>query len=294
MRVQILRSPIAELVLPASLLCLLLGVVAIQLGVVPLPQPSGLRPQTVVLDAAPFAYRAVGDYQQAGAPVDAPLINVALAPKLEIMRYHVTAAAYDQCVLAGGCKAAAPNVRSGGDVPVTGVSFEDATQYARWLSAETGETWRLPTAAEWNFAAGVMADDHVIQAGTVASNPAARWLSFYEQEAAAKVDIDPVPRASGAFGFNDNGLADIAANVWEWTSTCVQRTTLGTDGAVTNVVESCGLRYLEGRHRSPMNVFVRDARGGGCSVGVPPANLGFRLVRETPWYSGMLEALGLA
>ena len=37
-----------------------------------------------------------------------------------------------------------------------------------------------------------------------------------------------------------------------------------------------------------MNVFVRDAMGGGCSVGVPPDNLGFRLVRERGILDGLL------
>ena len=32
-----------------------------------------------------------------------------------------------------------------------------------------------------------------------------------------------------------------------------------------------------------MSAFVRDALGGGCSVGVPPDNLGFRLVKEPNW-----------
>ena len=46
----------------------------------------------------------------------------------------------------------------------------------------------------------------------------------------------------------------------------------------------CGIRVVEGRHRTYMSDFVRDARGGGCSVGTPPSNLGFRLVRDDdPW-----------
>lgn len=294
MRSLTANNPVTELAVPAGILCLLLGFVSLQLGVVPVPPVSGARPETIVVGAAPFAYRAVGDFQQAGAPVDGPLVRLEPAPQVEIMRYHVTAAAYDRCVLAGACDAATPNVRTTGEVPVTGISFEDATDYAGWLSSVTGETWRLPTVAEWDFAAGERAADHVVSAETNAANPAERWLAFYEQESAAKADIDPVPRAPGHFGFNENGLADVGANVWEWTSTCAQRTTLGQHGEVTNLIETCGLRYLEGRHRTPMNIFVRDARGGGCSVGVPPANLGFRLVREAPWYAGMLEVLGLA
>jgi hypothetical protein len=40
------------------------------------------------------------------------------------------------------------------------------------------------------------------------------------------------------------------------------------------------VRVVEGAHRSYVSSFIRDARGGGCSTGTPPDNLGFRLVRE--------------
>ena len=76
------------------------------------------------------------------------------------------------------------------------------------------------------------------------------------------------------------GIADLAGPVWEWTATCGSRTTLGGSGETLSHLDSCGVRLLEGKHRTPMNVFVRDAMGGGCSVGVPPDNLGFRLVRD--------------
>lgn len=40
-----------------------------------------------------------------------------------------------------------------------------------------------------------------------------------------------------------------------------------------------------------MSGFVRDAQGGGCSVGTPPDNLGFRLVRDRGRIAAMLEGL---
>jgi hypothetical protein len=48
------------------------------------------------------------------------------------------------------------------------------------------------------------------------------------------------------------------------------------------VTENCGVRVIEGRHRSYMTEFIRDPKSGGCAVGTPPDNLGFRLVREEP------------
>jgi hypothetical protein len=40
------------------------------------------------------------------------------------------------------------------------------------------------------------------------------------------------------------------------------------------------MRVVEGRHRTYVPDFIRDARAGGCAVGTPPSNLGFRLVRQ--------------
>ena len=50
---------------------------------------------------------------------------------------------------------------------------------------------------------------------------------------------------------------------------------------VTNI--NCGVRVVQGAHRTYMTDFIRDPRTGGCAAGVPPANLGFRLVVEHRW-----------
>jgi hypothetical protein len=44
--------------------------------------------------------------------------------------------------------------------------------------------------------------------------------------------------------------------------------------------ENGGVRVVEGQHRTYVADFIRDARAGGCAVGTPPANLGFRLVPD--------------
>lgn len=288
MRIALQSS--ASLLLPGVLLLSLLGAMAVQSGAVTLPRfvSSGAivdGPETVTIAPRAYSYRASGEFVREGAVVDGPVVTVESPAPLEIMTYPVSKNEYAACVADGACKKAEPRRRGEGNVPVTGVSFRDATDYAAWLSAQTGDTWRLPTVAEWGFAAGSKAGDHALGRETDASDPAERWLAFYEKEAKLGSNALATPEPIGSGGVNEYGVADLAGVVWEWTDTCDGRTTLDTAGAVLTTLESCGVRMLEGRHRTPMSNFIRDATGGGCSAGIPPDNLGFRLVREPGLFS---------
>lgn len=286
--IAIATGPGRGLMLPAILLAALLSLIAVQTEVVRIPTPgSGIPgPETVRIVPRPFQYRASGEFLKGTASVDGPLVRVAAPPPLDIMKFQVSAADYAACVADGACSKAEPRRKGKGDVPVTGVSYDDATAYAAWLSRRTGAVWRLPTVEEWAFAAGGKAVDHALGVETDGLDPAQRWLLQYEKESALGTNAFATPEPLGHFGLNEFGVADLSAVVWEWTATCASRTTLDDAGRMVSFVDSCGVHYLEGRHRTPMSNFVSDAVGGGCSVGVPPDNLGFRLVRETGWLEG--------
>ena len=70
-----------------------------------------------------------------------------------IGKYEVTIAEYDRFAEATGRRKQAGNRRGWGRRPAAHRSWEDATAYARWLSEETGLSFRLPTEAEWEYAA---------------------------------------------------------------------------------------------------------------------------------------------
>jgi formylglycine-generating enzyme required for sulfatase activity len=273
---------VADLLLPAALLLGLTVFSLSQIGVVSLGGGgASAGPETIVVAARAYEHRMPGDFQMGGVPVNGLLLHEEFR-SVEVMREQVSLRDFGRCVADGACHVPAPAVRShGDDVPVTGVSYDDAVDYARWLSGRTGDNWRLPTVAEWIFVAGERAVDHAIEKETDSANPAERWLAAYEQETSRAVRPDALPKPRGYFGANAFGIGDIAGNVWEWTATCANRTTLTPAGAIDTVTESCGVHYLEGRHLTPMSAFVRDAKGGGCSVGAPPDNLGFRLVRDS-------------
>lgn len=229
------------------------------------------------LASASFSYRAAGDFSQDGRPVEGPLRKLRLPADLIVMKRQVTVAEYARCVDDGACpKVLIPNGSL--DMPVVGVSWHDASAYAAWLSRRTGVTHRLPTDEEWTFAAAEKARDEALPLVDPA-DPAQAWIARYEAESARFTPAEKAAQPGGTFGTNSNGLDDLAGNVWEWTDSCFTRASLD-DGAERITNTNCGVRVVEGAHRAYMTDFIRDPKSGGCAVGIPPTNLGFRLVVE--------------
>jgi formylglycine-generating enzyme required for sulfatase activity len=200
------------------------------------------------------------------------------ARALAIMRREVTTTEYRRCVIDGGCPDV-PGLSDEREQPAIAVSWRDARAYAAWLSLRLGATYRLPTDEEWAFAAGSRFTP--LAAPAIGNDPGAMALAAYERETALAAD-----QPDAARGANENGLLDLAGSVAEWTDTCYHHVELDADGAAT--VVNCGVRVVEGRHRTYMPDFIRNPRAGGCAVGTPPADLGFRLVRDDAaggWWS---------
>ena len=241
------------------------------------PAPPHDQDGALRLAATSFNYWAAGDFSQAGRPVEGPLRELRLPADLIIMKRQVTVAEYARCVGEAACPRIA--VPAGAqDVPVVGVSWHDASAYAAWVSRKTGVTHRLPTDEEWTFAAAEKARDEAMPLVDPA-DPAQGWIARYEAESARSRPAATAAQPGGTFGTNSNGLDDLAGNVWEWTNSCFVRVSLdGERERITNT--NCGVRVVEGAHRSYMTDFIRDPRSGGCAAGVPPANLGFRLVAD--------------
>ncbi|MGI9326909.1 MAG: bifunctional serine/threonine-protein kinase/formylglycine-generating enzyme family protein [Pseudomonadales bacterium] len=98
------------------------------------------------------------------------------------------------CIATGRC-----NGNGDQTLPVVNVSFEQAQDYARWLSAQSGRVYRLPTLSEWQHAAGTKLDANrncVVQTGAIARGGS--------------------PVATGAGAANEFGLLNMAGNVREW------------------------------------------------------------------------------
>ncbi|MFV0490205.1 MAG: SUMF1/EgtB/PvdO family nonheme iron enzyme [Pseudorhodobacter sp.] len=238
------------------------------------------HPDLILLTPEPFEHRVDGDWQRDGRPVDAPMATVIIPAPVEIMATPVSIKQWTECVEARAC-ALPDSALDDPDLPVTGVSWIDATAYADWLSDRTGEQWRLPSDVEWAHAAGELFRDDAIGAWDDPANPSTRWIAEYAAQSARERDLDRDIRPVGSLNVTARGVRDIGGAVWEWTSTCLRRVETDAGGTILRENETCGIYIAEGLHRAAIIDFVRDPKSGGCSVGVPPANLGFRLIRET-------------
>ena len=285
-------SSAASLALPLAVIGLLSGAIVFKAGLADFgAAPTMNLPQTVTIAAGSFEYREFGEFYRAGFAVDGPKGVREVNHAVTLMKYQVSTADYDQCVAEAACPARESVTPSRPDLPVTGVSYDDAALYAQWLSKKTGETWRLPSDLELAYAAGSKFPDDALGIDPDSRNPALRWLADYEREAARKASRVPDPQPYGAFGENEHGLADFGGNVWEWTATCNRRIDLAADAGAAKTAETCGIYIAAGKHRAPLSSFVRDPKSGGCSVGTPPDNVGFRLVHDTRWYAPLLFAI---
>jgi formylglycine-generating enzyme required for sulfatase activity/predicted Ser/Thr protein kinase len=170
--------------------------------------------------------------------------------------------------------------------PVSCVSWQDANDYAAWLSKRTGFAYRLPTAAEWEYfaragsSAPPWADATAACAvANVADQSGAErypgWTAFACKD--GFVQAAPV----GSFATNAFGVTDTLGNVFEWTQDCWREdySQLPADGAA-GLEGDCAQRETRGGSWFTAPSFVRPAYRNRFESGYQASSIGFRLVRE--------------
>jgi formylglycine-generating enzyme required for sulfatase activity len=162
------------------------------------------------------------------------------------------------------------------DHPIVNVSWRDATAYAAWLSQLTGQTWRLPTEAEWEKAARW--DD---ARGHAREYP---WGDHFESvRCNTRESTLGATTAAGTYpnGASPCGAQDMAGNVREWTSTLYAPYPYDAEDGRERA-DSHGERVQRG---SSWFSFASDARAAFREWHAPEdvsAVVGFRLVLEAP------------
>ncbi len=228
-------------------------------------------PEMVVIPAGTFTMGSPesekGRFQREG-----PQHRVTIPRAFALGKYEVTFAEWDACVEAGGCSHRPDDWGWGRDNrPVINVSWDDAHKYVRWLSRQTDQAYRLPSEAEWEYAA---------RAGTT--------TAFH-----FGIDIGPKHAnyggnegkmvAVGSFPTNAFGLHDIHGNVREWVEDCWSGSYKGAalDGSAWTAGD-CSRRVLRGGswNNNPRN--LRAANRNRYTTGNRNYNDGFRIARTLP------------
>ncbi|WLE57948.1 SUMF1/EgtB/PvdO family nonheme iron enzyme [Burkholderia plantarii] len=207
-----------------------------------------------------------------------------------IGRFDVSFAEWDACVRDHGCRGYRPADDGHGrdTLPVVNVEWEDVQAYLAWLTQKTGARYRLPSEAEWEYAArGGTATARWWGDGMARENANYGPDTCVQQTNcggfAAGADKWVTASPVGSFAPNPFGLYDMLGNVWQWTADCWHDDYAGApaDGSAWDAA-SCGRRAIRGGSWSNVPAFVRAASRAAVPSTVRRGYLGFRVVRELP------------
>lgn len=172
-------------------------------------------PEMVVIPAGRFRMGCSSESCWSG---EFPAHDVVIPQDFAVSKYEVTYDDWDRCMMGGGCginqRQLSGWTEGEGDLPMTGNRWGDARDYAVWLSARTGQAYRLLSEAEWEY---------VARAG---SDTAYSWGAEMEADR-AHCDSCGSPWEHlhgtvpvGSFEPNAFGVYDMHGNVWEWVADC--------------------------------------------------------------------------
>lgn len=172
-------------------------------------------PELIVIPAGKFTMGEV----DGGMTGDAPATPVSVSRPIAMGRFEVTFSQWDACVSGGGCSSYTPpdDGWGRGKRPVINVNWNDAIDYAKWLSVKTGYDYRLPSEAEWEYAARGGSVTNFWWGDQIGINQAVcqDCGNMHDNNKSAPV---------GTFSPNGFGLYDTAGNLWEWTQDCYSMT----------------------------------------------------------------------
>jgi formylglycine-generating enzyme required for sulfatase activity/peptidoglycan hydrolase-like protein with peptidoglycan-binding domain len=182
-------------------------------------------PEMVVIPSGSFH---MGDLSGEGLKEERPVRTVNIRYRFAVGKYEVTQAEW-QAVMGWN-----PSKFKGERNPVERVSWNEAKEFVRELSAKTGKTYRLLSEAEWEYMA---------RAGSTTKYP---WGNSFASSQAKGGGGHGVP--VGSYRPNAFGVYDTVGNVHEWTEDCWHNSYEGAtaDGRAWTTGGNCSRRVLRG------------------------------------------------
>ena len=222
--------------------------------------------------------------------VEGPQRYVTIEFPFAVGVYEVTFDEWDACARAGGCGGVIPDHEGWGRGrrPVINVNWDEAQAYVRWLSQETGQEYRLPSEAEWEYVARAGTETarywgetpanqcrfgNGADALALANNPEWRTVECSDGYA----ETAPV----GSYEPNAFGLHDVLGNVWEWTQDCWNERYSGgpVDGSAWELGD-CSTRVMRGGAWVNASAQLRSANRSRVPVEDRYSTGGLRVARS--------------
>jgi formylglycine-generating enzyme required for sulfatase activity len=177
--------------------------------------------------------------------------------------------------------------------PAACLSYNDGTAYLQWLSSRTGQTYRFPTEAEWEYVvrSGLGDESTPSYLGAQACEHLNGSDTTFGQEFAEAEDWEPglfecddghaTTAPVGSYKPNKLGMYDVFGNVSEWTEDCFGTNYEGApvDGSARHL-EPCPTRILRGGTFSGGPGYLRPSRRAGFPIQLRGDGHGLRVVRE--------------
>jgi formylglycine-generating enzyme required for sulfatase activity len=211
--------------------------------------------------------------QAKGDPSAAPQHTVTVRA-FAIGQYPVTVGEWKACVVGGGCSFTPRMANANDRTPVHNLSWDDAQQYVLWVSRSTGEKYRLPTEAEWEYAARAHTSTRYWWGDAVGT-----MLANCSDCGGSQDGRTPLP--VGSFKPNAFGLHDIHGGVAQWVADCWFANYQGAPSdASARDQKNCQKRVLRGgSFRTDRETITASARGSYDSS-VRYIAHGFRVARD--------------
>ncbi|PSO21727.1 SUMF1/EgtB/PvdO family nonheme iron enzyme [Bradyrhizobium sp. MOS003] len=230
----------------------------------PAPSPSSTplrEPEMISIRGGSFAMGSNDD------PTERPVHQVTIKP-FSIGKYPVTVQEWNECAAAKACGFTAIGRD---DSPVSNVSWADAQQYAAWLAQATKKPYRLPSEAEWEYAA---------RGGTQTKY---WWGDKLQPGMAGCKDCGDLaaeqPAKVGSFRPNPFGLHDMGGGIDQWVEDCWHKNYQGAplDGSAWSGGD-CSSHVLRSGSWKNDSRYVRPSNRDGYDTNVRYPTHGFRVV----------------
>jgi formylglycine-generating enzyme required for sulfatase activity len=223
-------------------------------------QPAAVRePEMNMLRGGTFMMGSNDDSSEK------PVHQVTIKP-FAISRYPISVREWNECAAAKACTFVATD---GDDAPITNVSWSDARQFVGWLAGVTHKPYRLPTEAEWEYAA---------RGGTQTKYWWGNELLPGMANCKGCTDVAEQPTRVGSFKPNPFGLYDMGGAIDQWVEDCWHKNygSAPTDGSAW-MENDCGSHVIRSGSWKNDARYVRPANRDSYDTSVRYPTHGFRV-----------------